>query len=802
MHQRLIRTLCLFAVIVATFMSHPRPAAAANDLLRASNCRLNNGLITWGGSAVLHNNGLLYITRSVSAYTDMVSKAYTSIIAVDPNSIGEGICPVVAVYQDALEDNYTAFTVKYNPALAVADTSGNIFVGKGSAGYYRLLMIPSDAPANSPFQGMLKRKISTNTGKMFHTFTSLAVTTNHVAIGVSSFNGGEAIVPAYAVIPIDTVKTSTSITASWRSFGAKVGKNYDAILGLPNGMFFVMGDQSEGSLWAVFYDPVTQTEKNPLNITQNGVGYIACNGPGSVQPLYGCQTPHAVIGEDGNLYLALLSVQRGGSSRSTMVWRYDMALKQWSGLNGPLPTVVTPFNEMENLFGGTSMYVDEDGNIAFGIGITYKLPSGVPGSGGFGKVALYYNNAWSEKVLPSTAPAHFSSPNLTLADVNGQTRLVAVYVLEGNASIHGTYIATYGTPLKGQLTKCRSNLVLESGASFVNTTSIGGAVYTRITCPATKYYAVATNSATPPTSIDNTKIAPFSVAHGTIGVTGLTPNAQNFIHVRLFDSSLRPVDSWMTASITVDTDSTVGATATLSNTSTTPYYLDTYSMRGSSYTAAGHTRSTTGILKITGVTDPSGLNTFDANNSTVTYMPSMLNQSIPVALNAITSTVGISLTLTDGAMNSEVRGMRSLVMDVEPPTVASAPSVTFTPASSGAFTGTLALSGGSVTDTIFNAAASKPYWGIWVANAVQSGSCPADTSSDLRWGAVPIDPSSPSVSWNLLNGLSTPATSGTYCTYVRFLDGAGNASTTAIMTTTSVTMTTYKSFAPIAFGQR
>lgn len=802
MHQRILRFICLFAVLVATFVSQPKPAAAANDLLRASNCRLNNGLITWGGSVVLHNNGLLYITRSVSSYTDMVNKAYTSIIVVDPNSIGEGVCPVVAVYQDAIEDNYTAFTVKYNPALAVADATGNIFVGKGSAGYYRLLMIPNDAPASSPFQGMLKRKIATNTGKMFHTFTSLAVTTNHIAIAVSSFNGGEAIVPAYAVLSIETVKTMASITASWRSFGAKVGKNYDAIVGLPNGMFFVMGDQSEGSLWAVFYDPVAQVEKNPLNITQNGVGYIPCNGPGSVSPLYGCQTPHAVVGEDGNLYLTLLSVQRGGSSRATMVWRYDMTTKQWSGLNGPMPTLLSPFINLENLFGGTSMYVDEDGNIAFGIGITYKLPSGVPGSGGFGKVALYYNSTWSEKFLPSTAPAHFGSPSLALADVNGQTRLIAVYVLEGNSSIHGTYIASYGTPLKGQLTKCRSNLVLESGASFVNSTSIGGAIYTRLTCPATKYYAVASNSATPPATIDNTKVAPFSVAHGTIGVTGLTANALNYIHVRLLDDSLRPVDSWMTASITVDTVATVGATATLSNTSTTPYYLDTYSMRGSSYTDSGHTRSSTGILKITGVTDPSGLNTFEVNGNRVTYLPSMLNQSIPVGLNAITSTVGISLTLTDGALNSETRGMRSLIMDVEPPSVTTPPSLSFTPASSGAFTGTLSLSGGSVSDTIYNSTASKPYWGIWVANAVQSGSCPADTSTDLRWGAVPIDPSSPSVSWNLLNGLSTPAASGTYCTYVRFLDGAGNASTTAISTTTSVTMTTYKSFAPIAFGQR
>lgn len=803
MNQRILRILSLCVVMFATFLGQAKPAEAANDLLRASNCRINSNLITWGGSTVLHPNGLLYITRAISDYSFMSTKAYTAIIVVDPNNIVEGTCPVVATYQDSLEDNYTAFTVKYNPSLAVVDTEGNVFIGKGSGGYYRLMMIPSDAPTTSPFQGMIRRKIAANSGKQFHTFTSLAVTSTHLAIGLSAFNGGEPITPRYATLQISTFKNTSSIAVSWRNFGPKVGKNYDAIVGMPNGNFLIMGDQSEGLLWATFFDPVTNTEKNPNNLSLNGAGTINCNASNAVSSLYGCQTPHAIIGGDGNLYLSVLAVQRSGSDRATVVWKFDTTTNQWSGITGSVATPVTVFRGYENLFGGASMYVDEQGTIALGMGLQYKLPTGVPNSGGFAKIALLYQGAWSEKIAPTTGAAIYGSPDLVLAEVQGQARLVAVYVKEGSPSSHGTFLATYGTPMQGQFAKCKPNLAIEGGAAFVNSTSIGGAVYTKITCNATQYYAVASASATPPTSVSTTALKPFSVANGTIGVTGLTPSATNYIHVRLYDAANKAVDSWMTASVYVDTGTTIGATATINNSSSAPYYLDTYAMRGSSYTAAGHTRSTTGILKITGVTDPSGLNTYSVDGgSPVTYLPNMLNQSIPVSLNPITSTVGISLTLTDGANNSETRGLRSLIMDTEPPNVATPPSVSFTPATSGVFSGTLTISGGSVTDTIYNSTAGKPYWGVWVANAVQSGSCPADDSADLRWGAVPINPSSPTITWNLLNGLKSPAASGTYCTYVRFLDGAGNASTTAISTTTTVTMTAYQSFAPVVFGQR
>jgi hypothetical protein len=285
-------------------------------------------------------------------------------------------------------------------------------------------------------------------------------------------------------------------------------------------------------------------------------------------------------------------------------------------------------------------------------------------------------------------------------------------------------------------------------------------------------------------------------------VSGLVAG-NNYVHVRLYDAN-NPLEAWVTNQVTVDTDSTVGATVALSNGNRTPSYKDQWSMRGSSYSAPGYTRSPMGALTITGVTDTSGLTSYKINDQPdVLFNSDKINQPIPVDFNSITSTVGISLTLTDGATNSEVRGIRPFTYDVTPPTVSSAPTASFT-AASGIFSGTIGLTGGTITDDIY-AASGRQYWGVWVANAKcvgdVVGGCPADTASQLRWGAVPVsDPTS--IPWNLLHGVNQVPSSGLYRTYIRVLDGAGNASTTAVTVDTNVTMTTNKIFMPLTFSQR
>jgi len=723
-----------------------------------------------------------------------------TIVAIDPDAVTTGTCPVVGVYNDN-EVTYSSLTVLVNPALARTDADGNVYVGRGAksggTGLFRLLVIPNNTPKNDPFSGILRRNITGSFNKDYYTGSSMAVGTTHIAVGLEAFNGGEEVAGTFTTVPLTTVLNNMNIAATWHGVAGDIWDSFGA---LPNGSFLIMGHKKASPIWAAVYDPVTNTTKNPVN-WQNGAGGIGC-GPSA----WGCASPSASLGADGNVYI---TVQRiGGASCplcSSYIWKLDMTKMQLTGLAGESSaTLVPPFYDLQNNFGGATVIADSTGKLALAMSRWGKKVSGDADIGG-GTIAIYNAGVWSSSEFGNPSGlATFGGINLLVNSVGGQERLFAVYTAWGNEAYHSIMLNTYVTPLSGTSSRCTPNLTLENGAVFVNSTTISGAVYTKAICAATKYIAIADNSAKPPASIDPTKAKPFSMADGTIKVENLVEGA-NYIHVQLLDSNNKAIDSWINTSIFVDTAATVGATATLSNTSNGPFYLDSYSMRGSSYMADGYTRSNTGILKFTSVTDPSGLDKYTVDGgSPVTFLPSMVNQSIPVSMSAITSTVGISLTLTDGASNNETRGLRSLTMDVDPPVVSSNPTASFVSAGTGLFTGTLSLSGGSVTDTIYNAKTGKDYWGIWVANAKQSGGvCPADTSTDLRWGAVPIDSASPSVKWNVLNGLKTPpGANDTFCTYVRFLDGAGNASTTAVTATTNIPMTATKVYTPIVFGQR
>lgn len=107
---------------------------------------------------------------------------------------------------------------------------------------------------------------------------------------------------------------------------------------------------------------------------------------------------------------------------------------------------------------------------------------------------------------------------------------------------------------------------------------------------------------------------------------------------------------------------------------------------------------------------------------------------------------------------------------------------------------TLTFNGISVTDNVYGQkeglTAGKQFWGVWIANS-RTNVGPTDAS--LKW--YPIQVKSPgstfSVPWSLFTGLNLGADrnqTGTYYVYVRFLDGAGNATVDALQT--SVTLTT------------
>jgi hypothetical protein len=89
-------------------------------------------------------------------------------------------------------------------------------------------------------------------------------------------------------------------------------------------------------------------------------------------------------------------------------------------------------------------------------------------------------------------------------------------------------------------------------------------------------------------------------------------------------------------------------------------------------------------------------------------------------------------------------------------------------------------------------AAGKQFWGVWVANTTS----PTVTADDpgLNWYPVrvPAPDSSFTINWDLFAGLNIPYAElrnrpGTYYVFVRFLDGAGNASAGSIRATATLT---------------
>jgi hypothetical protein len=741
---------------------------------------------------------LLYVAKTISPTDAIKNQAYIAIYAIDPNSAGTlespGSCRVIQAYLD-VADNFVTVTALYDPTVITRDSQGNLYAGKSSNNYYRLLYIPSTAPANIPFKGLVIHNVIYNKDgrKGLSNFSSLGITDNHAMISMNSWNGGEAVYADYTIVPIASIKdNSTSVinTSTWKSIGEVDLGLLDSIVGMPDGRFFLIAHYLDG-LGASFINPVTGVVSNAFDPSRLGIGYMNCQATNmNFSSIFACSNPTASIGADNNLYVTALVIQRGGDLRAIVAWSYNSNTKAWSGIgNAPSPTLISALNDMESI-GGANITADADGNVVLAMN-GWKTSN---------TVLTFLNkktNSWSV-AIPNTRYKAFGKTDLNLI-LSGDVPRISTLFPIGGLIYWGTYIA----PINIISIQCNPNVVVEGGSYYINKTSISGTIYTANTCKASRYVAAVSTNATPVVPSDSSPlIKPFSPDNANFSVSELVQGL-NYIHVRLYDKTTA-IEKWVTNSVYVDTNATVQASVTLDNSNSIPSFKDTWSMRASSYTASGYTRSLIGTMRITDVTDPSGLASYAINDQpAVNFDTYNINKQIPVNFNSITSTVGISLTLTDGAGNTEIRGIRPLTYDVEPPRISVDPTPAFT-ATPGVFSGTIGLTGGTITDDLYSAS-GRQYWGVWVANAKcvgdVVGGCPADTASQLRWGAVPVsDPTS--IPWNLLHGLNQAPSSGLYRTYIRVLDGAGNASTTAVTVDTTVTMTTNKIYMPLNFSQR
>jgi hypothetical protein len=224
---------------------------------------------------------------------------------------------------------------------------------------------------------------------------------------------------------------------------------------------------------------------------------------------------------------------------------------------------------------------------------------------------------------------------------------------------------------------------------------------------------------------------------------------------------------------------------------------DTIDQQGAWNGSPNYTRTRQAFLNIRDAGDCSGLSSFSVTNSIASEISSTYNAIIPLPGDTSPGPKQVQVTLTD-KLNNTTTYTTEIVYDPRSTDPVSNTNTAGLPVVSDTLTGTvdaqtssimrtLSFSSVSVTDNLYgkqgeNLPDGQQFWGVWIANS-RSDVAPDDTS--LNYYALPVSTPSSSftVSWNLFNGLNYgPATdkSGAYFIYVRFLDGAGNPSATAL----------------------
>ena len=800
MYKTILRLMTIVS-LCASILLIPQDSASA-ALSNATTCKLSSGF-SYTVAATLSGNGLIYVALADAggtAESNLRSKAQIVILVVDPNT---PTCKIIATYRDT--ESYTSLSALVTPPIARTDKSGNVYIGKINGSGFRTIFIPANAPVKTPFAGMKATNISGLSSNITH--GGMAVTDKHVLVMAATFVAGAKLFSKYAVLPIAAIQRGGSSSATWQSFSsmAAYGPAYsanDSAEGLPDGTFYVAGSfehtYPKFTGGHVILNPNTMDFVGAVSKKAGNVDLIPCDRNSLLTIPYGCFYPSARLGADGNLYMSYGAGESGTGTRMVYGMKYNTSQKKWMGFNGPLyPERISAFNGKD--VSGTGIAADMGGNAYF---------AGTNGLKQSLVLANYAGGKWNDSGYNVTN-TEYSKPAVLFTPYQSGVRLSVFLVTfkpNGADIIWTTHTGNFNVALN----TCTPTVVIEDGAASINKTTASGIVYVSTDCTA-KFYAakVTTTAAAPSAALTAADYKAFNLDNPAISVSGLTANATRYVHVRMFDSAKKAVSSWKTVKVTTDTLPILCSTTTLTSPYNFQRFSDSLSMGGSSYADSGYVRSMVGRFTVTAVTDPSGLESYKINNRTIQFDSGMIgsNQSVILSMNpaGTANSVGATVDLTDGAGNVETCPLYGLVFDNTAPTIVSAPTPTFT-ASAGTYDGTVTLAGGSVTDDLYAGSGSTQYWGVWVANAVCTapGSCPLETDTALRWAAVNT-PTYTTFSWNLQDGLDAPAiTTGNeyYKTYIKFLDGAGNPTSSSISFETTVAATANTLFVPFIRVQR
>jgi|GEM_PF-1685828 len=806
--------LPLIAIILTSMIAIPAtPTRAANNISLAGTACLVSTNGGWNISADMHNNGLIYAAVTVGG----LGTGRMRIVVLDPNDPNSsvpgslGVCSIVASLDDPTPNNgFPKGSALQMPSIVKADANGNIFIGRVTTSGFRVFVISADAPATPSGaldEAYMRNVLITGATSPYNSGGGMDVNDDYLVASIGQDKTGiqrnrYTIIAKSTLFALPTMSASSedieSIAGTWNPIMTaqlfhsytKLSSGTDAVAAMPNGRFFVAAAYEPLGSLAGFLNPVNNTVTN-IYSGSSGWANLCTSQNGTFAS--NCLMPSAYIGLDNNLYVGIRS------HFGEKVMRYNTTINRWESATGAL-TFPSSFD---------SFYPDNGGRqLKFGSGITADgigqvFVSSIHYNGrSFGPLNLAYHNLveWQNKTFNGSGN-EYGKPQLLITPYTGEPgRLSVFYVRDITTSPTAVWITYSGniTASGSAPSVCTVNLVVNGSLPYINSTTVSGALYTSLGCQTPQYYAVASASATPPASVNAADLLPFDPASGAIEVSGLTAGANNYIHVAMYDADDARVGDWMTQSIYADTTATVGATFTISSPFNKPRYTDVSGMNGSSYTDTSYIRSNIGQLSIDAVTDPSGLSSYQVNSDTaINYTDALLGQNTLIMMRENAGSMGASVSLKDGAGNIEVRDSYPLTLDAEPPVPGGTEDITFAATGTSPFNGEVTLVNGNTTTD------NEVVWGLWLASAycgATNAGCPANNSSSLRWGGVPM--TSYKAEWNLLTGNNVTMQTGVYRVYARILDGAGNPTSAVYTDDVSVTLTGNTLYAPILFAQR
>ena len=353
----------------------------------------------------------------------------------------------------------------------------------------------------------------------------------------------------------------------------------------------------------------------------------------------------------------------------------------------------------------------------------------------------------------------------------------AAYTI-GKSAVQVAFTSVQGTPTQARWRwgAAPTDATSDSGGwqTFTNpmSMSVPASLLSSATCAPVTLYTQVRNASGGTSSVQNDQIV-FDT-----GVTGrmIAINPYNRYRASIFN--------------------TLGATANLTVTTGLAADLTDFGTEGASDGDPGYTRVPTVYVEVRGIRECSGLQGFSQGLSSTSFGQSMTVTNdlfanlLPFPGDMALGSNQLFLRVTDKAGNFSDYPQTIIYDPAKPILVSSTLDslVATSPYSAATILAQLAVKNVVVSDTY----SLRGFWGVWVANSRTDVTNPM-TDTLLRWAPIEVPSTSSdfNVQWSLGTGLSaSQVTTGTYFVYMRFLDGAGNATDNVISTTLAISQVT------------